>query len=507
MASQAASARPDHAALVVGATRWTWSDLDRLTDAAAAGFRTTLDPGDRVGLVLGNRWEFVVAYLGALRAGMVAVPLNPGFTPAEIASCLGDAAARLVVADHDTVAQVERAGLAADVLVAGAVAGRRTFDDLLAAGSAAARRGLPPVESGGEDIAVIGYTSGTTGEPRGAMLSHRALLANVRQVAGVTRDGQPLLTSDDVVAVVLPLAHIYTLNGTVGAWLARAATLVLIDYADPAHTLRLLREHHVTHVPAAPPQWAAWSRMSAAAEVLSSARVLFSGAAALPAPVWQRLQTLAGHTAFEGYGLTEAAPGVTSTFVSLQPKAGSVGQEFPGVELRLVDEHGQDAVAGDPGEITIRGENLFSGYWPDGSDGPGEDGWFATGDIAYRDDDGDLFLVDRRKDLVIVNGFNVYPREVEQALLSSAEVAEAAVVGVPDERSGEAVKAYLVLTPAALAQVGTSDEALDAVIKTIRAQAARRLARFKRPHIIEVVDELPHAAMGKVAKRQLRDQP
>jgi long-chain acyl-CoA synthetase len=225
---------------------------------------------------------------------------------------------------------------------------------------------------------------------------------------------------------------------------------------------------------------------------------MFSGAASLPAEVLAQVVAATGRPVYEGYGLTEAAPGVSSTFVSGAAKPGSVGRPFPGVELRLVDEDGGEADPGDPGEIWIRGPNLFSGYWPDGADGPDDQGWYATGDVAYADDDGDLFLVDRRKELVIVSGFNVYPREVEQALLTDPEVAEAAVVGVPDPRTGEAVKAYVVLAP------GVSTGA--ATVERLQEQARSRLARFKRPSQVEVVDALPHSVTGKVAKRRLRDE-
>jgi len=177
-----------------------------------------------------------------------------------------------------------------------------------------------------------------------------------------------------------------------------------------------------------------------------------------------------------------------------RPKAGSIGRPFPGVELRLLDEDEDEVDDGDPGEISIRGANLFSGYWPDGDGGPDDDGWFATGDVAYADDDGDLVLVDRRKELVLVNGFNVYPREVEEALHSVSGVAEAAVVGVPDQRTGEAVKAYVVV----------SDPSL--TVEQIADQAALTLARFKRPTVIEVVTELPHSVTGKVAKGRLRGE-
>jgi long-chain acyl-CoA synthetase len=197
---------------------------------------------------------------------------------------------------------------------------------------------------------------------------------------------------------------------------------------------------------------------------------------------------------WEGYGLTEASPVVSSTMVGRRPKAGSVGAPLPGVEIRLVDEDGQTADEDDPGEVWIRGANLFSGYWPDGSGGPDADGWYATGDVAYLDEDGDLHLVDRRRDLILVSGFNVYPFEIETVISSHPDVAEVAVVGIPHEHTGEAVKAYVRPLPGRT----VSREQIAALCET-------RLARFKCPTVIEIVGSLPHSSTGKIARARLRE--
>jgi long-chain acyl-CoA synthetase len=324
------------------------------------------------------------------------------------------------------------------------------------------------------------------------MLTHAAMVASIEQVASLPT---AIVASDDVVLGVLPMAHVYSLNGTLGAVARAGAALLLVDRFDPEATLRLVREQGVTNIPGAPPLWTAWAGRSDLRESLAGVRLMFSGAASLPGAVLEQIQSATGQPLYEGYGLTEAAPGVSSTLVSGRPKPGSVGQPFPGVEVRLLDEDGQLADDGDPGEICIRGANLFSGYWPDGADGPDADGWYATGDVAYADDDGDLHLVDRRKELVIVSGFNVYPREVEDALQQHPDVLEAAVVGVPHPQTGEAVKAYVV--PRAGAELG---------VEQVIDHCAGRLARFKRPTIVQLVSELPHSVTGKVAKRRLPDR-
>jgi long-chain acyl-CoA synthetase len=241
----------------------------------------------------------------------------------------------------------------------------------------------------------------------------------------------------------------------------------------------------------------AWSMLPDLGESLSSVRLLLSGAAPLPPAVLSAVLESTGHHIFEGYGLTETAPVLTTTLCSQVAKPGSVGRPVPGVELKLlveIDEEDDEYDADDPGEVVVRGANVFSGYWPDGEGGPDEDGWWGTGDIAYADSDGDLFLVDRTRELILVSGFNVYPREVEDVLRDYDAVDEVAVIGVPHPYTGETVKALVVLREGSV-------EDVDALID----HAANRLARFKCPTTIEFVSELPNSLTGKVAKGRLRE--
>jgi long-chain acyl-CoA synthetase len=485
--ARAALRRPDHPALVVGALRLTWADVDRAADACAAGLASRgIAPGDRVGLFLGNRPELVTAYFGALRAGAVVVPLHPGLTAPEVRQLSAIAGLSLLVVDRATADVAADAAPDVPHVVAGAGQGSEGYEALLAAGSG----GTVPAAPGGEAVALLIFTSGTSGVPKGAMLSHRALVASIEQVAEAQ---VPVATPDDVVLLNLPLSHVYSLAGTLGALVRVAATGVLVEGLPAGQVLRTVPEWGVTNIPGAPVLWAAWASDPAAADCLSGLRIGFSGSAALPVEVQQSIHAVTGQYLHEGYGLTEASPGVTSTVVSGVAKPGSVGRPLPGVEIRLVDEDGEDVdpADGDPGEIWIRGDNLFSGYWPDASGGPDADGWFATGDVGYLDDDGDLYIVDRRKDVVIVSGFNVYPHEVEAVLMQHPAVAEAAVVGIADAHTGEAVKAYVVLRDA-----GTTVDAL-------QEHCAERLARFKRPKLVEVVDTLPHTQMGKLVRGRL----
>ncbi|MBI1378947.1 MAG: AMP-binding protein [Frankiales bacterium] len=489
---ETAAQRPDAVAFLDLATgvETTWATLDTSVDATAAGLRRHgLEPGDRVALLLGNRIEFVAMYLATLRAGMVSVPLNTGYTAAEVEDLLARSGARLVVAEEATeaVAAAATASLDTELVVVGDPA----YTGIERAGHRADAPRPDAEAFDPESLAVLLFTSGTSGPSRGAMLTHRALLANVAQTL---RLEPPPLQDDDVVLVVLPLFHIYGLNAVLGVALASGARCVLLPRFSPLPALEVVEAHGVTNVPAAPPVFVAWSSVPDLDHRLAGVRTLISGAAPLAPAVLDAFVEHAGRPVWEGYGLTEAAPVVTSTLVGHRPKPGSIGAPLPGIEVRLVDEDGSDADEDDPGEIWVRGANLFSGYWPDGAGGPDAEGWYATGDVAYRDADGDLHLVDRRRDLVLVSGFNVYPFEVETVIASNPDVAEVAVVGVPHEQTGETVKAYVV--PVAGRTV-TREQ--------VAALCESRLARFKCPTVIEIVESLPHSATGKIARARLRE--
>ena len=423
-----------------------------------------------------------MTYFGILRAGLVAVPMNTGYTPTEIDQIIKSSGAKLIVADRSTSAAANEAvSTEVPVIEVGTDDWRR-----LTIGSTPP----PTEETDPESLAVLLYTSGTSGQPRGAMLTHRALLANLDQLAQLKNPAP--MESDDVALIVLPMFHVYALNAVLGMVVKQVATAVVSDRFDPVGTLKLIRDHGITNIAGAPPMYIAWSADDNIKQDMANIRMLASGAAPLPATLFAQFAT-AGLTIWEGYGMTEASPVIASTTASGRPKPGSVGQPIPGVELKLLDESGHEVDEGDPGEIVIRGANLFSGYWPDGIDGPDSDGWYATGDVAIADGDGDLRLVDRRKDLILVSGFNVYPREVEAVLAQAPGVAEVAVVGVSHPFEGEAIKAIVVAAPGA-----------NLTAEQVVEFGAQRLARFKCPTIVEFVDELPHSITGKVRKGQLR---
>lgn len=473
----------------------TYAELDARADRVAAAFQELgLQPGDRVGLGLGNSLHFIEAWYGALRVGLVAVPLNTVSTTEEVAYILGDSGARVVVvseAFHPVVAGVEQGlpGLE-EVIVAGASTppiGARTWRQLLDASP-----GTPhPVDVGEKGLALLQYTAGTTGRPKGAMLSHRNLLANQEQIRQTRL--RPL--ERDVVLCVLPLFHIYALNVGLALPLSCGASVLLVERFDPVHTLEQVVAQRVSVIIGAPPMYIAWANVPDIDRYdLACVRFAVSGAAPLPRTVSLRFNEQLGIPLWEGYGLTETSPVLTFAAADTQ-SPGSVGQPLPGVQLRVVDDYGRRVPDGDLGEVVVRGPNVFSGYW----NAPvatvqaiDSGGWFHTGDIGYLLQ-GDLFLVDRKSDLIIVSGFNVYPREVEDALSRHPKVAEAAVVGMPHPYTGEAVKAVVVLHP---------DE--EATAEELTAFCGRWIARFKCPEVVEFASELPHVSVGRVRRRDLR---
>ena len=523
LVTAAAQRGPDHPALIDTVTGGTvrWAELDRAVDAVARRLRASeMSPGDRVLIRLPAGVAFCVALFGALRAGGVAVPVGTGAAGRELELILADCSPRVVLGRPGD--EVLRA--------ASSAAGVEALDAPDTGDEAA---GGEPSIGGGEDLAVLSYTSGTTGVPRGVQLSHRALLANRAQTDAL----RPApVTPGDRVLLTLPLFHIFGLGAGLLQVCWAGATGVLVDRFDPAATVEVIREHRVTVVAAVPAMYRAW--LDLPAELLrarfNSARLCTAGGAPLPPHLLAAFAATTGLEIIEGYGLTETGPVLTTNQVSGVAKPGSVGRPLPGgagaapVEIRLVDSSGRpldepdglgDVVFGsdddlpgsaaddedeleglrdpvhDTGLVAARGPNLFSGYWPDGAGGPDEQGWFRTGDVGFFDAEGDLHLVDRTSDLVIVNGFNVYPREVEQVLMEHPAVAEAAVVGVPDDRSGEAVKAVIVLH---------ADGAAELSEQEVREFCVQRLARFKVPTVVQFVDQLPRSPIGKLYRRSLR---
>jgi long-chain acyl-CoA synthetase len=484
----------------------TYGELRR----AVAALRSRLvDEGikadDRVAILSANDAAFVVSYLAVLRAGAVAVPLNIISPPAELQRQLAqvDVAAILVgpAGKHiagaletltgDRVLQVTGEAPGDVAPTAGAV----EADAPVAVDADDPEEAQPVVDRRPDELAALLFTAGTAGAPRAAMLTHGNLLSNLDQVQ--RHPGRAIEATDRVLGV-LPLSHIFGLNVVLGGAFYVGASIVFVNRFEPARTLDLIAEHQVTIVLGAPTLFAALTAAPAASEEpMASVRFAYSGAAPLSMEVADAWQKRFGLPLRQGYGLTEASPVVTSMVMDEPGRPSSIGVPIPGVDVQLIDDEGDEALAGDPGEIWVRGPNVFPGYWhdPDATAAAlTPDGWLRTGDIAVVGDDGELSIVDRAKDLIIVSGFNVYPAEVEDVLTEHPGVTEVAVIGDADPYRGEMVHAFVVL----------NDPDRPATAAQLKEWCGVRLARYKCPTEFTFVPSLPHGLAGKLLRRSLR---
>ena len=491
-----AASSPNRPALISadGATTVSYAELEgRVASGAADLGAAGLERGMRVAVVGANSPEWVVAYLSVLRAGGVAAPLNPHLTPSELAHLMSLLTPSIVLADREFSGRVSliEAGISVLPMELGAAALSVDPDADTDAGE------IDASGTGAEDLAVLIATSGTSGDPKAVMLSHRALLASCANSASVSPGG-----ADTVALAMLPMFHIYGLNAVLGAALYLGATSVIVD-GYPEDLGEIIAARAVTELPITPSILYRLMQDDQLTRQLAGVEHVMSGGAPLPLALADRFAALTGFGLHQGYGMTETAPVIASTRgiaaadvekVRARTRelaiGGHVGPPTGEVEVRIAP--GEGAGSPRPGEIHVRGENLFSGYWPDDRDVLDEQGWFATGDIGFLDD-GQLYLVDRASDLIIVSGFNVYPTEVERVLAAIPGIEEAAVLGQPDENTGQRVVAFVA--------VGRAKPSLAGV----RAECAERLARYKRPVEIYFLAKLPKTKAGKVAKSRLSD--
>lgn len=497
-----ASATPDKACCSFLGVRMSYADLDRASTAVALNLADIgLERGDRVGVCLPNLPEFLMAYFGILKAGLVMVPLNPLLKGPELAYHLGDSGARALIAFEMFTAEAEAgvAGLAdittfvvpfpgSDAAPPGAM---RRFGDLLADRPADPVAGdIVPVAPG--ETAVMIYTSGTTGKPKGAELSHFQLYMNCT-VAGELFGCRP----DDVALAVLPFFHVFGLSSVLNLTLRYGGTLSIVPRFEAPAVLDAIQADGVTVFLGVPTMFQAVLAEDRAGRDLSSLRVAVSGGASMPGEVMREFEKEFGIVILEGYGLSETASGASFNRNEQERKPLSVGKPLWGVEMRVVGDDdvplapGQDNV----GEIVMRGHNVMTGYHnrPEETEEALKNGWFHTGDLGYVDEDGFFFIVDRKKDLVIRGGYNVYPREIEEVLYEHPAVAEVAVVGKPDPRLGEEVVAVVVARPG---QKADADELI--------SFSKSRLAAYKYPREVRFVDELPKGPTGKILKKDLK---
>ncbi|MEA3403274.1 MAG: long-chain fatty acid--CoA ligase, partial [Armatimonadota bacterium] len=471
----------------------SWGEVSGAVDAVARGLlKLGIEPGDRVALVLPNCPQFVIAYLACVRAGAMAVPLNPVLAPEEAAHIVADAGARAVVAVGQTAplaqAAAAGAGCVEQLIVSGddIPEGALDFRALLAGGPAEL-----PEPRGGDEVAALMYTSGTTGRPKGAELTHRNLLFDARASVEAVR-----MSEDDVFLSVLPLFHSFGATVCMIIPMLMGATSVLVPRFEALPVLEAVERSRATIFPGVPSMFAVLTGLRTGREFdVRSLRLCISGGAALPRELTPAFEQRYGSTLLEGYGPTDASPVVSVNRSERTRKVGTVGPPLPGVEVEVRDED-ETLPVGEIGEICVRGENVMTGYWRDlGKTARAiREGWLYTGDLGTLDDDGYITIVDRKTDMIIVSGLNVYPREVEDVIRRLPQVRDCAVVGRRSELRGEIVTAWMELHDGQAVATGDVIE-----------HCSEHLARYKVPRQVHLADELPRSATGKVLKRGLRE--
>ena len=479
-----ADRHPDRVALRADGQGIDYASFLAAARAVAGALRDLgVEPGDRVGLVSANVPAFPIGFYGALIAGAAVVPMNPMLTEREVGYYLEDSGASVVIALADVAKAAGAAAEAAGIpLLELPAAGPED-------GSLAGEPVGDPVERADDDLAVILYTSGTTGQPKGAMLTHHNLDSNAR----VTVEALIRTTPDDVIMGCLPLFHVFGLTCGLNAAVLSGASLALIARFDPAAVLGIIEDQQVTVFEGVPTMYGALLDSDAQADT-SSLRTCISGGSAMPVEILHAFEKKFDATILEGYGLSETSPVASFNQPDHERKAGSIGLPVPGMELRIVDDSGTDVPVGEVGEIAIRGEGLMAGYYgrEEATAESIPDGWFRSGDLAKADEDGFLYIVDRKKQLIIRGGYNVYPREIEEVLYQHSAVAEVAVVGLKHSRLGEEVGAAVSVRSGA-----------EIDVEEVKAFAKEQLAAYKYPRHVWVVDALPKGPTGKILHREV----
>ena len=486
---RSAARQPDRAAIRLDDLSISYQQLSSAARRLASLLTSAgVSPGDRVGLMMPNVPAFPVAFYGALTAGAVVVPMNPLLKGREVAYYLGDSGARLLFAWRD---------FAGEAAMGAAEAGAQVIqvDDAdLSSVLADHSADSAPADADDTDDAVILYTSGTTGQPKGAQLTHGGLARNARLTAETLLQNH----ADDVMMGCLPLFHVFGLTCGLNATILAGGTLTLLPRFDPGKALDIVARDNVTIFEGVPTMYAGMLHHPAADSAdTASLRLCVSGGAALPVEILRGFEQKFGCMILEGYGLSETSPVASFNHPDKPRKAGSIGTPVEGVEMRLIDDDWKTVPGGEIGEIAIRGHNVMKGYWhkPEATAEAIRDGWFRTGDMARVDEDGYYYIVDRKKDLIIRGGFNVYPRDVEDALLEHPAIESAGVVGRPDTVSGEEVVAFVSLRP------GT-ELAPDELVEWARG----RIGGYKYPREVHIVDGVPLTNVGKVDRKALRAQ-
>ncbi|QXC62463.1 long-chain fatty acid--CoA ligase [Aquihabitans sp. G128] len=496
---ESANSTPEKPLLHLGEISLTYGQVDELSGRVASSLLALgLEPGDRVAVQLPNLPQFVFTYFAALKAGLVLVPLNPLLRLPEVEYHLRDSGAKVLVTFAPMGAEAAQAAAKVGDVRTYAVTlpgddtrpdGTLAFDELYLGEDT---RDIAPLSP--DETAVLLYTSGTTGRPKGAELTHFQLF-----MAATTGGNLFGYQQDDVALAVLPLFHVFGLSSVLSTAVRFGGTIVLVPRFELEPVLTAMQDRRCTVFLGVPTMYVALLQADTSAYDLSALRVGISGGAAIPGEIIRAFEEkFPGVVVLEGYGLSETSAIATFNESAEHRRVLSIGRPMWGVEVRIVDGDDGELPRGEEhiGEIVIRGHNVMKGYWgkPEATAEAMRGGWFHTGDLGYRDADGYFFIVDRKKDMIIRGGFNVYPREIEEVLFAHPAVAEAAVIGKPDDRLGEEVVAVISLKPGA-----------EATAEEVIAFTKEQLAAYKYPREVRIVAELPKGPTGKILKTELRD--
>jgi long-chain acyl-CoA synthetase len=484
--TESAAADPAAVAVRLGEHGLTYGELDDRSARLAAVLRERgLQQGDRVGVMLPNVLEFPISYYGVLRAGGVVVPMNVLLKRREIAFYLEDSGAELLLAWHgfgdEARAGAEEAGVELIEVEP------QSFAELLGN----REPDTETADSGEKDTAVILYTSGTTGKPKGAELTHFNLHRNAQIASETTCE----VKRGDIALGALPLFHSFGQTVSMNASMRVGATLTLLPKFDPGEALEIMQRDGVTHFYGVPTMYGALLHHPDRESFdTSSLRICITGGASMPVEVLRGFEEAFECELLEGYGLSETSPVASSNHPGRPRKPGSIGTPLREVEMKVVDEDDEEVAQGEVGEIVIRGHNVMKGYWqrPDATEETMRGGWFHSGDMARIDEDGYFFIVDRKKDLIIRGGYNVYPREVEEVLYEHPKIREAAVLGVPHDQWGEEIGAAVVL-----------HEGEELSAEEVSDYVKERIAAYKYPRLVWFIDDLPKGPTGKILKREI----
>lgn len=481
----------------------SYAELDGAVTKFASGLEQMgVKKGDHIALLLGNSPHFIIALYGAMRLGATVIPVNPIYTPDEIGYILQNGDVKVVIALDLLIPLAEKMGgmlpkvesyifcetdptKKIDVF---ANLKMKSFSSVIDSGETA----FEGPELNEDDVAVILYTSGTTGKPKGAMLTHKNLYSNAKDIGEYLK-----MNSSDRVITTLPMFHVFSLSVVVNAPLISGSTLLIVPKFSPKEIFRLAKKYEATVFAGVPTMYNfLYQYPDGNPKDISTLRLCISGGSSMPVALLKNFEKKFNVFVSEGYGLSEASPVTSFNPLDRPRKPGSIGTSILNVENKVVNELGEEVPVGQVGELVVRGPNVMKGYYKMTEETAVtiRDGWLYTGDLARMDEEGYIYIVDRKKDLVIVGGFNVYPREVEEVLYEHPEIVEAAVIGVPDPDQGEAIKSFVVRKNPTLTEAD------------IIEYCKQHLAKYKLPKTIEFLEELPKNTTGKILRRALKEQ-